>query len=179
MHALHKILVYIPNVTLGDDLDKEDLIEAIRDQAVSDTECYEGIVFDWRSTDDLGVWNEDYPCNVLLAKDNLEKVLEELVNCYEHQKLSFENTLRKIKGIVGYDISDVSQKIFGERSNDIHNYDLSYNIGVLGNLASGHYTIDSEFYDTNASTAKITKNTINMVKSDPNNWALVMCDYHY
>lgn len=179
MHALHKILVYIPNVTLGDDLDREDLIEAIRDQAVSDTECYEGIVFDSRDTDDAGRWDDDYPCNVLFSKDNLFVFLKELRECYESQKNICENALKEINEIIGCHFPELSDRLFGTQSNSSDNYNLAFKLGILGSFPSGNYTINSCFYDTNAYTAKITESTIDMVKKDPNNWALVMCDYHY
>lgn len=179
MHALHKILVYIPNVTIGDDFDREDLIEAIRDQAVSDTECYEGVVFDLRNTDTAGNWSEDFPCNVLLSKDNYDVFISEIYDSCERQRMLYESTLSKIKMLVGYNIFESGSKVFGVNSNLESNYDLSYRLGILGDLAGGHYTFESEFYDTNASTAKITENTINLVRDDPNNWALVMFDYYH
>ena len=48
----------------------------------------------------------------------------------------------------------------------------------LSALLYGKYTFDSYFYDLDIGSSKITSNTIEKIKQSPEQWALVLFDYH-
>lgn len=173
MRSLHKILVFVPNICFGDDLDRDDLIDAVRDQAEIDTEIYQGSVFGCRKTENAGSYQDQYPCNVLFSADDLDLFLSELQDCYKKQMQKAEDAYKSIQASIGKDAKMAIDEIMGTNPN----YDLGYHFGVLGDILSGHYTMESGFYDADASTARITQKTIQAVANDPKNWALAMFEY--
>ena len=81
MHALHRILVKLE--------DKDETIDEIRRFAENETEDYCN-AYDWRETDTAGRWESEYPCNVILGRDEPDKIIDELLVVRDQQ----ENILR-------------------------------------------------------------------------------------
>lgn len=173
MHALHKILVRINGHTPIIATDREELINEIRHRAVSMTDEDYGKAFDWRETDTAGRWSEVYPVNVILSRDNIDIFVEKLKDCLESQISEMRYHLDNICKVS----SDIKTLFDIECSSpgSVPSWDLR----CLSELMYGIYNFDSGFYNTEEYTAKITESTIEAVKSSPDDWALVMFDYHY
>lgn len=94
MHYLHKILVYIPDVSKeADSMIRDSLVSAIRSHAESETEGFYKEVFDWRETDTAGRWSDAYPENVLLGSDDPNSLYEAVAECYQTQKSEIDHLI--------------------------------------------------------------------------------------
>lgn len=81
MHALHCILVSFDSD--ASEVDKK----TARYIAMSETECYYGAAFDWRTEDDAGRWEDVYPGEgVVLGAEEPEK-FRELLNKFKDYPL--------------------------------------------------------------------------------------------
>ena len=169
VHYLHKILVYIP-----DFYDEKEIPTqlGVRHHAYEATEQFAGDVFDWRETNTAGRWEGDYPENVIFAKDDVDLFIHELEVCLEQQNSVIDDSLRQIKTELGTNIDAIVASV-GDK-----NYKAFY-LKLLGNILYGVYMIDSCFYDCHKCTARITAKDISDIKENPNDWALVMFDYHW
>ena len=54
----------------------------------------------------------------------------------------------------------------------------AFHLHRLSDLLYGRYIDDSLFYDAHEYTARIYKNTLAALKEHPEDWAVVMFDYH-
>ena len=173
MHILHKILVRINGYSPIIAKDREALINMVRHRAEEMTEEYYGQAFDCRETDTAGRWSGVYPVNVLLSSDNINIFVEELKDCLEFRISEMQYHLDNICKVS----SDIKTLFDIERRSprSVPSWDLR----CLSELMCGIYNFDSGFYNTEEYTAKITERTIETVKSSPDDWALVMFDYHY
>ncbi len=169
MHYLHKILIYIP-----DFYDKKEIPTrlGVRHYAREATEQFAGDVFDWRETNTAGRWEEIYPENVIFAKDDATLFIHELEVCLEQQNSVIDDSLRQIKTELGTNIDEIVASVGNKNSK-------AFYLNLLGNILYGVYMIDSCFYDSHKCTARITAKDISDIKEDPNDWALVMFDYHW
>ena len=94
MHALHKILVYIPEaVSDPKNYTRQELINEIRLYAEMNTDDFYLTVFDQRTTETAGRWENLYPVNVLFAKDDIAKFLQELTITKELQHQEIQQNL--------------------------------------------------------------------------------------
>lgn len=188
MHYLHKILVYIPYVkeSCGEASNKSELMNNIRMYAEHETEEYYCDVFDWRETQTAGRWESEYPENVLLAVDNIQDFTDELREVKSYQDSSVDYALSRLKGTVGTDLEKIVKDIW-DRDDDLFGLDSSDNWNVamssiclkdIAFMLSGIYTSDSMFYNTFERTARLYPSDIRKVENNPENWALVMFDYH-
>lgn len=173
MHDLHKILVYIPNCVDRNASLKEQK-EEIRSAAECGTEDFFDVAFDWRETDSAGRWKEDYPEQVYFASDDIEWFTNELIEVKNRQKEDIENCLAQLKNTVGLDLKAISEKIDEQGDRSFPAYYLLH----LSELLYGKYNYDSGFYNLRDATAKISNDIIEEIRSHPNDWALVMFDYH-
>ena len=108
MHALHKILVYIPEVVSNpENYTREELIKEIRNYAVMNTEQFYFSVFDYRETETAGRWQSRYPLNVLFAKDNKTRFLQELSTTKDSQHERILDNLSHLKEMVGTDLVEI------------------------------------------------------------------------
>lgn len=169
MHALHKILVNLKTDFGEYDVDKN----YIRAYAKKDTEYFgDGDVFDWRETDTAGRWSRFYPDNVLFAKDDIENFIKIIENGRTYQQHEMEYALERIKEKFGTtDLAKLNELISDDEWE-------SYYVTLYADLLTGRYTFDSMFYDTSRSTSKITDKLIDSIKKNPNDYALVLFDYH-
>lgn len=173
MHILHKVLVRINGYSPIVAGSREDLIDAVRRRAESATDEYFQHAFDWRETDTAGRWEDAYPANVILSKDNILMFTSELEECLEYQQKEMQRHLDNIC-MVSSDIKALFD-MYRHSPTNTPNWDLR----CLSELMSGVYNYDSGFYNVEECTARITKHTIEEVISSPGDWALVMFDYHY
>lgn len=184
MHILHRILVPLTN---GNGLDKiadrMELIDSARSYAESETEEFYPSVYDWRETDTAGRWSDRYPENVLLGKECPEHLLKEVEKCQQAQKDTLNEHLKALTDISGDKLSVLVQKItdyYDSGKTLLGDTSLTaYRLNCLSMILSGKYYYDSYFYDTDSYTARIDLNTIQKIKENPDNWALVLFDCHY
>ncbi len=172
MHALHRILVNTENLK---EKDRKETINAIRDFADLETEDFCGIAFDWRQTNTAGGWSNEFPENVILGSEKPELMIEQIQRCQELQKDEINHYLKLVKEKLGDSLTTIVE-FASNKSNEI-----SYPLYLLKHLASllyGEYIFDSYFYDLDGRTSKITNDTIEKIKHSPENWALVLFDYH-
>ena len=180
MHSLHKILVRLNggHVPVADPEDSRSVkISAARSYAVSETECFYEDAYDWRETDTAGRWKADYPENVLLSAENLDRFLAELEECRKWQNADISYALQQLKDVGLNDLDTLVHTI--QNSSDRMYYLAPYQLKCIGRLLDGEYFYGSHFYSTEGYTAKITESLIEEVKSSPDDWALVMFDLHY
>lgn len=187
MHYLHRILVYIPDCCELKTSRKEKIKE-IRCYAESMTEEYDGPAFDWRETETAGRWADEYPQQVYFAADNIEWFEKELKDVQMIQKHEAEKCLAEIKTSVGTDLEKI-YKILSERKmyfdeqtekkvSGCDRYMVAYYLHHLSEILHGDYCSNSYFYDTHEITASLYDSKIEQIKAEPQNWALVMFDYH-
>lgn len=168
MHALHRILVYLPDIGLGGDA----TIDDVRRHAVDETEQFYNHVFDWRETDSAGRWSGGYPENVIFGRDSTLKIIKELVDLSEVIGNEIKRCVKCLyKETSTYDIS----KIVSSKTSGMGKYYLQ----KIGSLYYGEYTFDSMFYNTRDCDSLITDALIDEIKENPRDWAVVLFDYHY
>ena len=168
MHYLHKILVN----TKKNDLTS---IDEIRDYAENETEQYFEKVFDWRETSTAGRWADEYPINVLVGKDNPEKLLEEVEEVKKWQEDNIAHYLEEIKKFNVETLEDVVNEIKAEKEKFSM---LPFYLRQLSILLYGEYDCGSNFYDIESMEANITKELLAELKEHPEDYALVFFDYH-
>lgn len=183
MHYLHRILVYIPDVSNDViSLKRDSLISTIRSHAESETEAFLGEVFDWRETDTAGRWSGEYPVNVLLGGDDPTALYNAVDECFQIQKSEIDHLIAILKSSVGVDIEQIANGIWERNYNDKpqNGFDwlTAFYLNRLSNLLYGHYIDESLFYNVHQYTARIYKSTLAALKEKPKDWALVMFDYH-
>lgn len=178
MHRLHRILVHIPDVVndsyyVCDEQNRESVKECVRQHAVENTSRFgDGLVFDWR--DECSA-DADYPEQVYFANDNVKWFLDELeaIQKYHHREIS--SSLSQLNEEAGTtDLSVICEKIQSEELPHFNAYTVRY----IAQLLWGEYTFESSFYDLDNYSSRIDSRTIEKVKANPENWALVFFDYH-
>ena len=177
MHALHRILVYIPDV-IGVAYDSE-YKDDIREFANTDTEMYgDGNVFDWRETDTAGRWSGDYPDNVIYAGDDLENVIRllEIARAYQQEQIQW--SLDRIRETFGTtDVAEIIKTLADKEPNFETSWYLYY-VEHLVKILGGTYDFDSMFYNAAEGNSFITDSLIERIRKNPKDYALVLFDYH-
>lgn len=177
MHALHCILVDIRQIEkeLDKELDLENLKEVkeeILDYALEKTDEFRNQVFDYRS-DDAGSWRDEYPDNVILGSENKERFLE-LLDKFSKKPLtaalSYFETLEKDKIVI-------DKKFIEDAFNDYH-IDL-FALHLIFKLINGEYDFASQFYSIPDGDSRLGKDGLEEIKHHPEDYALVLLDYHY
>lgn len=183
MHYLHKILVYIPDAVAERDLfERCELADAIRAHAESVTENYYQTVFDWRETDSAGRWSHRYPENVILAEDDVEHFVKELMDAKENQSDEVQLCFSQLENTVGTDLKHIVDVLlhrnsFAENENGV-NCMTAYYLHCIAAYLYGEYQSDSFFYHTHDYTAFLYAEDLETIRKSPSDWALVMFDYH-
>lgn len=181
MHYLHKILVNVAE--LKKQVGHKPRKEEVRCFAESSTEDYYMRVFDWRETDSAGSWRDEYPKQVYFAKDNLEWFLKELDYVLASQKREIDYCLKNITEHCGTDLNALVNGLWNmtdvcDKTHTEYNDYTAYCLSKLGKLLHGEYISDSMFFNASAYTARLYQNDIEQIKAAPQDWALVMFDYH-
>lgn len=181
MHILHKILVHIPDaVACREGCDRDSLRSEIRNYAEDSTEIYCKEVFDWRETGTAGRWSSDYPVNVLLASEDAERFEKELqeVQCLQSEKI--QTCLEDLKKTAGMDLEQIVQALASRAQEQDHAlWHSSYLFFCLASYLHGRYRCDSYFYNTYNNTARLYASDIERIRETPQDWAMVLFDYHY
>lgn len=184
MHSLHKILVYIPDI-LFDSVacPKEDFIDRVRSYAEEQTSNGYMTVFDWRETASAGRWKSQYPVNVLFAKEDIEQFIQELIDVQKYQQQEIQYALDELSKKAGTDLKQIICEV--EKVTSQHEItktvDLmtTFYLSRIASLLYGVYTSQSCFYNISGETSRIYPQDIDAVKNNPEDWALVLFDYHY
>lgn len=175
MHSLHRILIYIPECTSKEAKWEEQKDNIRRHAKVQTAEYYEQ-VFDWRETETAGRWEEEYPQQVYRASDDLDWFIKELNDAMATQDYEIEYCLKQLKSDIGTDVEKIYQSV--KQSKNTDSFSLHY-LMKLSKLLNGEYINDSCFFDTHNFTAQLSEETTEEIKQKPEDWALVMFDYHY
>ena len=170
MHALHCILL---KISPGQPINE------IRYIAEEETECYYGRCYDWRETKTAGRWDTLYPENVILAKDDLDKFIKILEETQDNIKAEIGYYL---KILIGNDadlkLSELPDKL-SIKNNNMSVKMKRYNLRKLAQLLDYQYCFESRFYNVEEYDSYISESTFNDIKNNPENWAIVMFDYHF
>lgn len=184
MHYLHKILVYVPDVigTSDAEMDKKELLESIRSYAESETESFYQEAFDWRETDSAGRWSDEYPQQVYLAAKDLDWFIKELQGVSACQRREIDVCMEQLKSSVGMNLEEIVNGLWTRNSmydsEDGFSMMTPYYLRNLGSHLHGDYRCDSYFYNTHDYTARLYNADLDRVRQEPQNWALVVFDYH-
>lgn len=183
MHALHKILVYIPEaVSDPKNYTRQELINEVRLYAEMNTDDFYLTVFDYRTTETAGRWKNQYPVNVLFAKDDIAKFLQELTITKELQHQEIQQNLLSLKEMIGTDLEEIileieKLKAKSDRTEKIDSM-ADYFLYQIAALLNGTYTLNSYFYNVANCTARLYQGDLTEVENAPDDWALVLFDCH-
>lgn len=184
MHSLHKILVHIPDIPLDSaTCSKEDFIDRVRSYAEEQTSDGYMTVFDWRETDSAGRWEAQYPVNVLFAKEDSEQFIQELIDVQKYQHQEIQYALDELSKKAGTDLKQIICEV--EKMNNQHEItktvDLmtTFYLSRIASLLYGQYIFQSYFYNISGETSRVYPQDIEAIKNNPEDWALVLFDYHY
>lgn len=186
MHYLHKILVHIPSaINMNKIASKAELLNEIIAYAQRETECFCEIAFDWREVNSSGGWSDEYPQQAYIAADDLDWFINELHGVLAMQRGEIDYYLSGLQEVACGDLAVLSNKLWerGSFDDDVRkNYTTNMAAYYLLSLAKhlyGEYRFDSHFYNTSSLTAHLYKSDIDKIRQNPDEWALVMFDYHY
>lgn len=110
-----------------------------------------------------------------MGSEKPEFLLEQIQRCQKSQKEEINSNLNYLKKEVGENLTDIVEYSSKE---PIKSLGVLYSLKTLADLLSGSYCFESFFYDTDESTSRINDSTFEKVKKSPEQWALVLCDYH-
>lgn len=169
MHALHRILVKLE--------DKDETIDEIRSVAKSETEDYYN-AYDWRETDTAGRWESEYPCNVILGRDEPDKIIDELLVVRDQQENILRHHVESLKKYCpSMNIEDIIKN--SPRSSFGEGGLISYHLKCISGLLVGAYDFDSAFFNTEECDSIINDELINGIRKKPEDWAIVLFDCHF
>lgn len=181
MHYLHKILVNIGELKKqeGHRPSKEE----VRYYAESNTEDYYNQAFDWRETDCAGRWSGEYPKQVYFASKDIEWFVNELKEVIAIQKNNIDRAMAQLRATCGIDLDKVVESLWRfngrfDKQEDGTNDMTAYYLNKIAQTLHGDYKADSCFYNTDSYSARLYQSDIDEVIKNPENWALVMFDYH-
>lgn len=169
MHALHRVLVRLE--------EKDESIDEIRSFAKSETEdCFNA--FDWRETETAGRWESEYPCNVILGRDEPDKIIKELLTVKEQQESVLHGHVESLKKYcpsmnIEDIVNDSPRSSFGEGGM------IYYHLKSIANHLAGVYDFDSAFFNTEDCDSIINDELINEIRKKPEDWAVVLFDCHF
>lgn len=180
MHILHKILVHLPSDVPADEGDSRgEYLERIRSYAEEETDEFYETAYDWRETESAGRWKDEYPENVILGSESEKRLLRELKETLDSQSQEIQSCTNSLIEGLGDQLSGIVSGIQKGSSPPIQGDHFAYLLKKLGKLLDGEYFYDSLFYDTTEYTAKINEATVAKVQEKPQDWALVLFDYHF
>lgn len=168
MHYLAKILVKEQNIKK---IEKKQLINTAGDCLAQ----YEGSEFDYRC-DDAGRWTEYYPKSILYASDDISKFLRELNQIIFARNQEIKNCLETIKQKNSNGLETLAEKFLNEEEVWM---DGSYELQILSKILSNNFTIDNPFFNVDTFNAALTNETIENVKNNSKDYALVFLDCHF
>lgn len=180
MHSLHKILVNIKEFA---DIERSELIAAVRSHAESETECFYESAYDWRETDCAGRWSKEYPENVMLGSEKPDQILKEVLQCRAWQEGELNMCFQQLGDLAKCSLLELKQKLWDQEEqepNERFPFNLApYLLKNIGKILNGDYFYDSFFYNTEEYTAAISQNALEKIKAAPQEYALVFFDQHF
>ena len=91
--------------------------------------------------------------------------------------------LGELKSTVGTDLEAIaaglSRRRYIHAGSDSFSQMTAYYLHCIAAHLYGEYLCDSYFYNASEYTARLYPDDIEIVKETPEDWALVMFDYHY
>ena len=183
MHYLHKILVHLPRDLIEFGFTREELMSYASSSADTVIENYDKTVYERDYLFTAGRWEDIYPQEAYLASDDLEWFLKELEEVLDLQKEHIDRYLRNLTDAFGTDLTVIVEKLWkksGEhREKDGVDADLSaIHFSLLAQLLHGDYFCESHFYNEKRRTSRLYPSDIELIKQNPEEWALVMRDYY-
>lgn len=180
MHYLHKILVHIDREMDEYGLDPKTQAYLT---ATDETEAYDQIAYDWRP-ETAGRWKDMYPQKAYLASDDLDWFLKELEEAVALQKAEIDRYLCFLTEDLGTDLTIITEKLWNrtedhEERSEVDTSLSAFYLSSVAEILCGKYRHDSHFYNTERRTAHLYPSDIELIKQNPEEWALVMLDYHY
>ena len=162
--------------TAFDEADREDTADALRRYAEDQTECFCDDAFDWRETETAGGWADEYPENVLFAVDDPESFTKRLVEIRNRQKETINWYLGQVMaGCETTDLAEIVEKLKEPDSSFMARRCLC----GLANELDGRFTFKSEFYNCEDAEATVTDETLEQIRCNPEEWAIVLFDHHF
>lgn len=181
MHYLHKILVHIPRDLLDGEFTREELISIAESSGETVLMEYDPHLFERNYRFSPGRWEDDYPQQSYLASDDLEWFLKELEEIQVFQKEHIDRYVRNLTDAFGTDLTVIVEKLW-ERPGDYREVDgvdadlSSTRFFLLAQLLHGDYFCESHFYNEKRRTSRLYPSDIELIKQNPEEWALVMFD---
>ena len=169
MHALHRILVKLE--------EKDETIDEIRSFAESETQDYYN-AYDWRETDTAGRWESEYPCNVILGRDEPDKIVKELLTAREQQENVLHHHIESLKKYCpNMNLEDIIKNC--PRSSFGEGFLVAYHLKCIADHLIGAYDFDSAFFNTEDSDSIVSDDLVEEIKKKPEDWAIVLFDCHF
>jgi len=183
MHYLHKILVHIPRDMIELGFTREELRNIAQMSGESVILAHNPDALERGDTLTPGRWEDDYPQGAYLASDDLEWFLEELEEVLAFQKAHIDRYLNELTDSFGTDLTVTVEKLWnrpGDHSTVAGiNADLcAYYFSSLAQLLYGDYFCVSHFYNEKRRTSRLYPSDIELIKQNPEEWALVMFDHY-
>lgn len=181
MHYLHKILVHIPRDMLELGFTREELISMAEMSGETVIMEYDSDILERGYEIGPGRWEDDYPQKAYLASDDLEWFLKELEEVLAFQKEHIDRYLRNLTDAFGTDLTVIVEKLWKKsgdyREKDGVDADLrASDFSLLAQLLHGDYFCESHFYNEKRRTSRLYPSDIELIKQNPEEWALVMFD---
>lgn len=185
MHYLHKILVHVPSaIRVDEDTTHDEILKAVIRYAREETERFYEKAYDWREDDSAGRWAEEYPQQAYLTSDDLAWFIAELEEVLKCQKAEIDACFAQLSESVGTDLAQIVEGLWNRDDHDFSAKQTfscmtAYYLRVIAEILYGEYRIDSYFYNTHEYTARLYPSDLDVIKEKPEEWALVMFDYHF
>lgn len=174
MHYLHKILVHIPRDLLDDGFTREELMSMAQSDGESVIMEYDPYIWERGYKIGPGRWEDDYPQKAYLASDDLAWFLNELEEVLAFQKEHIDRYVRHLTDAFGSDLTVIVEKLW-EKDVVITDLDI-IRFSLLAQLLHGDHFCDSHFYNAERRTSRLYPSDIELIKQNPEEWALVMFD---
>lgn len=109
--------------------------------------------------------------------------MNELERVLASQKSEIDYCLKNITEQCGTDLVALVNGLWNisdmfDKARPGYNDFTAYSLSKLGKLLHGEYISDSMFFNASAYTARLYQSDIEQIKVAPQDWALVMFDYH-
>ena len=183
MHYLHKILVHIPRDMIELGFTREELIGMAQISGESVLMEYDPDILERGYKIGPGRWEDDYPQGAYLASDDLDWFLKELEEAVALQKAEIDRYLCFLTEDLGTDLTIITEKLWNrtedhEERSEVDTSLSAFYLSSVAEILCGKYRHDSHFYNTERRTAHLYPSDIELIKQNPEEWALVMFDHY-
>ena len=175
---VHEILVYLPEVCYEDDT-PEDRERAIVEYAKAEIEQYRDEAFRYYRLACEGDEADRYPKSVIFASDDVEKFIKELEEVNRKQWDLIRQLAESVKEGLGTDLEEIIQKFSEETSGQGAMRLAGHDLFTLVEMLLGYYRNESGFCCAGGGEARVYETTLDQIRQDPSDWALVIFEYDY